>query len=90
MAVPRCKAPSSLGLEFPISDDILAAYLRPEEELVQELLLGYTLETKTRDQIRAYSRDLLNAIRNATGALIRHLPATPDKVLAAIREVEAT
>jgi len=33
---------------------------------------------------------ILNAIRNATGALIRHLPATPDKVLAAIREVEAT
>ena len=29
---------------------------------------------------------ILNAIRNATGALVRHLPATPDKVLAAIRE----
>lgn len=33
---------------------------------------------------------ILNAIRNATGALIRHLPATPDKVLAAIREVDNT
>ncbi len=32
---------------------------------------------------------ILNAIRNATGALIRHLPATPDKVLAAIKAAEA-
>ncbi len=31
---------------------------------------------------------ILNAIRNACGALVRHLPATPDKVLAAIQEVE--
>ncbi len=33
---------------------------------------------------------ILNAIRNATGALIRHLPATPDKVLTAIREVQGS
>ena len=32
---------------------------------------------------------ILNAIRDATGASVRHLPATPDKVLAAIRAVEA-
>jgi aldehyde oxidoreductase len=31
---------------------------------------------------------ILNAIRNATGARVHHLPATPDKVLAAIRESE--
>ncbi len=31
---------------------------------------------------------ILNAIRDATGASVRHLPATPDKVLAAIREKE--
>jgi aldehyde oxidoreductase len=31
---------------------------------------------------------ILNAIRNATGAIVRHLPATPDKVLAAIKEAE--
>ena len=31
---------------------------------------------------------ILNAIRDATGAVVRHLPATPDKVLAAIREGE--
>ncbi len=30
---------------------------------------------------------ILNAIRDATGASVRHLPATPDKVLAAIRKV---
>ena len=30
---------------------------------------------------------ILNAIRHATGAKVRHLPATPDKVLAALREV---
>jgi CO/xanthine dehydrogenase Mo-binding subunit/aerobic-type carbon monoxide dehydrogenase small subunit (CoxS/CutS family) len=30
---------------------------------------------------------ILNAIRHATGARVRHLPATPDRVLAAIREV---
>ncbi len=65
MAAARCKAPTSMGLEFPLSDDILNHYLRNEEEQVQELLLGYTLETKTREQIRAYARDLLNAIRNA-------------------------
>ncbi len=29
---------------------------------------------------------IINAIRNATGALVRNLPATPDKVLAAIKE----
>ncbi len=29
---------------------------------------------------------ILNAIRNATGAQVKNLPATPDKVLAAIRE----
>ncbi len=29
---------------------------------------------------------ILNAIRHATGALVRRLPATPDRVLAAIRE----
>ncbi len=33
---------------------------------------------------------ILNAIRHATGARIRHLPATPDRVLAAIREAETT
>jgi aldehyde oxidoreductase len=32
---------------------------------------------------------ILNAIRDATGASVRHLPATPDKVLAAIRVAEA-
>ena len=32
---------------------------------------------------------ILNAIRDATGASVRHLPATPDKVLAAIREGSA-
>ncbi len=32
---------------------------------------------------------ILNAIRHATGAMIRDLPATPDKIHAAIREVEA-
>ncbi len=31
---------------------------------------------------------ILNAIRDATGASVRHLPATPDKVLAAIRARE--
>ena len=31
---------------------------------------------------------ILNAIRDATGACVRHLPATPDKVLAAIRAKE--
>ena len=30
---------------------------------------------------------ILNAIHHASGAWVRHLPATPDKVLAAIREV---
>ncbi len=30
---------------------------------------------------------ILNAIRHATGAVIRNLPATPDKVYAALREV---
>jgi len=30
---------------------------------------------------------ILNAIRDATGASVRHLPATPNKVLAAIHEV---
>lgn len=33
---------------------------------------------------------ILNAIRHATGARLRHLPATPDRVRAAIREAEAT
>ncbi len=32
---------------------------------------------------------ILNAIRDATGASVRHLPATPDKVLAAIQEGSA-
>lgn len=32
---------------------------------------------------------ILNAIRDATGASIRHLPATPDKVMAALHEVSA-
>ncbi|MEZ5812163.1 MAG: molybdopterin cofactor-binding domain-containing protein [Rhizobiaceae bacterium] len=31
---------------------------------------------------------ILNAIRAATGARLRHLPATPDRVLSAIREVD--
>ena len=31
---------------------------------------------------------ILNAIHHATGAKVRHLPATPDKVLAALREVD--
>ena len=30
---------------------------------------------------------ILNAIRDATGASVRHLPATPDKVVAALHEV---
>jgi aldehyde oxidoreductase len=30
---------------------------------------------------------ILNAIRDATGACVRHLPATPDKVMAALHEV---
>ena len=30
---------------------------------------------------------ILNAIRDATGALVRHLPATPDKVRAAIKAI---
>jgi CO/xanthine dehydrogenase Mo-binding subunit len=30
---------------------------------------------------------ILNAVRDATGAVLRHLPATPDKVLAALRAV---
>jgi aldehyde oxidoreductase len=32
---------------------------------------------------------ILNAIRNATGALVTNLPATPDKVLAAIKATRA-
>jgi aldehyde oxidoreductase len=31
---------------------------------------------------------ILNALRDATGARVRHLPATPDKVLSALREVQ--
>lgn len=31
---------------------------------------------------------ILNALRDATGARVRHLPATPDKVLAALQEVQ--
>ncbi len=30
---------------------------------------------------------ILNAIRHATGAKVRHMPATPDKLLSALREV---
>ena len=33
---------------------------------------------------------IINAIRHATGAVVRDLPATPDKVLAAINEVSGT
>ncbi len=33
---------------------------------------------------------ILNAIRDATGALVTRLPATPDRVLAAIRAAEAS
>jgi len=32
---------------------------------------------------------IINAIRHATGAIVRNLPATPDKVLAAIKEVSS-
>jgi aldehyde oxidoreductase len=32
---------------------------------------------------------ILNAIRNATGAMVRNLPATPDKILAAIKAKRA-
>lgn len=32
---------------------------------------------------------ILNAIRHATGAVLRHLPATPERVLAAIRDAES-
>ncbi len=35
----------------------------------------------------ATAPSILNAIRHAVGAPVRHLPATPDKVLAAIRSV---
>ena len=31
---------------------------------------------------------VLNAIRDATGAIVSHLPATPDKVLAALKEID--
>ena len=31
---------------------------------------------------------IMNAIEDATGARIRHLPATPEKVLAALREMK--
>ena len=34
------------------------------------------------------SAAIMNAIANACGARIRHLPATPDKVLAALAEVK--
>ncbi len=60
----RCKAPSTMGLEFPLQDNILNSYLRNEEEAVQELLMGYTLEQNDRETVRAYAMDFLGAIRN--------------------------
>ena len=71
MAAARCKAPTSMGLEFPLSDDILNHYLRNEEEHVQELLLGYTLEQKTREQIRISH---MNQVRT----IVEKLKATPE------------
>jgi len=32
---------------------------------------------------------ILNAIRHATGALVKKVPATPSRVLAAIREAQS-
>jgi RHH-type proline utilization regulon transcriptional repressor/proline dehydrogenase/delta 1-pyrroline-5-carboxylate dehydrogenase len=63
--VARCKAPSSMGLEFPLPDNLLNSYLRSEEEAVQELLLGYTQDNQSRETIRAQASDFLGAIRNA-------------------------
>ncbi|MCG8535993.1 MAG: bifunctional proline dehydrogenase/L-glutamate gamma-semialdehyde dehydrogenase PutA [Pseudomonadales bacterium] len=61
----RCKAPSTMGLEFPLQDSILNNYLRNEEEAVQELLMGYGLDQQGKDTVRAYAMDFLGAIRNA-------------------------
>jgi len=62
--VARCKAPSSMGLEFPLPDNILTGYLRSEEDAVQELLAGYHQEYAEREKIRAYATDFLSAIRS--------------------------
>ncbi|MCP5019791.1 MAG: hypothetical protein GY938_31570, partial [Ketobacter sp.] len=61
----RCKAPSSMGLEFPLPDNLLTHYLRSEEDAVQELLMGYTLDAPSKDRIKAQASELLVAIRNA-------------------------
>jgi len=54
-----------MGLEFPLPDSLLNAYLRNEEEAVQELLAGYQPEQASRDRIRAQAAEFLTAIRNA-------------------------
>ena len=61
----RCKAPSSMGLEFPLPDNLLTHYLRNEEDAVQELLMGYTQDNASRDRIKAQASEFLVAIRNA-------------------------
>ncbi len=61
----RCQAPNYMALEFPLPDPILNNYLRNEEEAVEELLIGYSLAPENREQIQAYARDMLGAIRNA-------------------------
>ena len=60
----RCRAPSSMGLEFPLPDNLLTQTLRNEEEAVQELLMGYTLDNLARDRIKAQASEFLMAIRN--------------------------
>nr|WP_198043819.1 proline dehydrogenase family protein [Ketobacter sp. MCCC 1A13808] len=61
----RCKAPSAMGLEFPLQDNILNNYLSSEENAVQDLLLGYSLSQSERETVKAYATDFLGAIRNA-------------------------
>ncbi len=61
----RFKAPSAMGLEFPLQDNILNNYLSSEEDAVQELLMGYSLSQSQRDTTKAYAMDFLGAIRNA-------------------------
>lgn len=65
----RCKAPSTLGLEFPLPEILLSQTLRNEEEAVRELLDGYRQEYVEREKIRAYATEFLSAIRNAKGGI---------------------
>lgn len=60
----RCKAPSSMGLEFPLPENLLTHYLRSEEDAVQELLMGYSQDSASREKIKAQASELLVAIRN--------------------------